>query len=238
MDMSSGVERSKIVYFIPTVFTDESAEIKSVKQVIHIIESNSDLKITVIIGWSDLIRCLTTSNENLLIVFRLDFLERKDMEIDEILYMLSTLFRFIANTKTVTSAVVVREMCSQDLITKLKRNNVLGVIPGLRFFEKQNSITAYTALSEGKQHWPEIVVQQDLKRVEKKNVDIRLTNRQYEIFNLISRRGLSNKKISQLLGINEDTVKFHVGNILKKLGIQSRSQLILCNRSGEFKKLH
>lgn len=230
------MNRSKIVYFIPSIFTDDTNEINSVNQVVSVIESNSDLKIHVCVGWSGLIDLLHDPKENnLLVVFRLDFLERKDMELDEVLYMLSTLMKFLKNQKTVNLAVIVREVCSQDLISKLKRNGILGVIPGLRFFEKQNSIAAYTDLSEGKAHWPEIVIEQDFKRLERKQQSVKMTNRQYEIFNLISRRGLSNKKISQLLNINEETVKFHVGNILKKFGVQSRNQLILCNRSGELK---
>lgn len=230
------MDRSKIIYFIPSLFTDDSYELDSVKQVINVIESNSDLEIDICEGWSNLIDLLQTAADlRLLIVFRLDFLERKDMELDEVLYMLSSLIKFLKNLKTVDLAVVVREACSQDLILKFKRNNVLGIIPGLRFFEKSNSIEAYTALSQGHSHWPEIAIIPDLKRVEIKNKNLRLTNRQYEIFNLISKRGLSNKKISQLLNINEDTVKYHVGNIMKKYGVRNRNQLILCNFSGELK---
>jgi DNA-binding NarL/FixJ family response regulator len=230
------MNRSKIVYFIPTFCTKDSNEIESVKQVIGVIESNSDLKVNMCVGWNNLIELLQNDNKNnLLIVFRLDFLERKDMEIDEVLYMLSSLTKFLKNQKKVDLAVIVREVCSQELILKFKRNKILGVIPGLRFFEKSNSIEAYTKLSEGKSHWPEVVIRPELKRVETKNKEMKLTNRQYEIFNLISRRGLSNKKISELLKINEDTVKYHVGNILKKYSVQNRNQLILCNLSGAYK---
>jgi DNA-binding NarL/FixJ family response regulator len=227
------MNRSKIVYFIPSFFTDDSKEIESVRQVINIIESNSDLKIDICEGWSKLIDLLqNVIDSNLLIVFRLDFLEKKDMELDEVLYMLSSLIKFLKNNTIINLAVIVREVCDEELILKLKRNNILGIIPGLRFFEKTNSIEAYTILSQGKSHWPEIVVKPALKRVEIKNKNLKLTNRQYEIFNLVSRRGLSNNKISRLLSIDESTVKYHVGNIMKKFGVRNRNQLILCNFSG------
>lgn len=52
-----------------------------------------------------------------------------------------------------------------------------------------------------------------------------LTDRQQEIFGLIRVRGLSNKQISKQLNISESAVKLHVGNILKKYGLRSRTQL-------------
>ena len=230
------MNRSKIIYFIPTFYTDNTDEIKSVKNIIEIIENNSDLKINLCLGWNKLIELFQDQQEtNLLIVFRLDFLERRNMELDEVLYMLSSLIKFLVKDKTINLAIVVRDKCKEELIIKFKRNGVLGVIPGIRFFEKQNSITAYDMLSQGRQHWPELIVEKDLNRVKIKQKNIKLTNRQYEIFNLISRMGLSNKKISQQLNIKEDTVKYHVGNILKLYGLQNRNQLILCNHRGSFK---
>ncbi len=40
-------------------------------------------------------------------------------------------------------------------------------------------------------------------------------------------RGLSNREISRLLVIAERTAETHVGNILQKLGLVSRAQLIV-----------
>ncbi len=52
-----------------------------------------------------------------------------------------------------------------------------------------------------------------------------LSLREQEIFGLIL-RGMSNAEISQALFITESTVKFHIGNIFKKVGISSRAELI------------
>lgn len=37
-------------------------------------------------------------------------------------------------------------------------------------------------------------------------------------------RGVSNKEIARALGIELVTVKMHVGNILRKLGVRNRTQ--------------
>ena len=40
-------------------------------------------------------------------------------------------------------------------------------------------------------------------------------------------KGLSNKEIAEQLFISDKTVKIHVSNIFKKLGVKSRSQAII-----------
>lgn len=52
-----------------------------------------------------------------------------------------------------------------------------------------------------------------------------LTGREQEVFEMLVRR-FSNREISEVLGVSERTVKFHVSNILPKLGIRRRSDLI------------
>lgn len=54
---------------------------------------------------------------------------------------------------------------------------------------------------------------------------ILLTARQRQIFDIVTTRGLSNKHIAKMLSISESTVKLHVGAILKKYGLKSRTQL-------------
>jgi DNA-binding NarL/FixJ family response regulator len=53
-----------------------------------------------------------------------------------------------------------------------------------------------------------------------------LTDRETEVLRLVA-SGRSNKEIALQLSIAEKTVKTHVGNILNKLGVASRTQAAL-----------
>jgi DNA-binding CsgD family transcriptional regulator len=59
-----------------------------------------------------------------------------------------------------------------------------------------------------------------------------LTKREVEIVNLIN-RGAKNKDIAEKLFISENTAKVHVKNILKKLELKSRQQLIFLSDEAE-----
>jgi NarL family two-component system response regulator LiaR len=57
------------------------------------------------------------------------------------------------------------------------------------------------------------------------DVDI-LTEREVEVLKLVA-RGWSNQVIAEKLYIGEGTVRFHVGNVLGKLGLENRTQAAL-----------
>src|SRR5438874_11859274 len=50
-----------------------------------------------------------------------------------------------------------------------------------------------------------------------------LTPRQWEVLRLV-REGLSNEEIARRLGISVDGAKFHVSEILSKLGVSTRAE--------------
>ncbi|MEE3848695.1 response regulator transcription factor [Gordonia sp. LSe1-13] len=52
-----------------------------------------------------------------------------------------------------------------------------------------------------------------------------LTEREREILRLLA-EGLSNKRIGQTLYISESTVKFHIRNIIRKLGVSKRTDAV------------
>lgn len=58
-------------------------------------------------------------------------------------------------------------------------------------------------------------------------LDIALTYRQQQILDLICKKGLTNYQIAKQLGLSDSTVKMHIGIVLKKYAVQSRSHLIL-----------
>src|SRR5450759_17175 len=53
-----------------------------------------------------------------------------------------------------------------------------------------------------------------------------LTEREQEVLRLMS-QGLTNPQIGHKLSIAEGTVRFHVSNVLKKLGLKNRTQAVL-----------
>ncbi len=68
--------------------------------------------------------------------------------------------------------------------------------------------------------------------VEKRKIDynkiknnFKLTKRELEVVKLIC-NGLPNKEISKLLSISEYTVKDHIKNIMEKMNVSSRSEII------------
>ncbi len=57
------------------------------------------------------------------------------------------------------------------------------------------------------------------------DVDQELSDREIQILQLIA-EGLSNKGIAQKLSISEHTVKYHLKNIMQKLGVQNRTEAV------------
>lgn len=55
--------------------------------------------------------------------------------------------------------------------------------------------------------------------------DKKLTAREQEVLGLLA-RGMSNVEIGKKLFISDTTVKFHVGNILRKLGVSRRAEAV------------
>ena len=66
---------------------------------------------------------------------------------------------------------------------------------------------------------PEVIINSYKKRL----IDIGLTEREIEVLTLVA-EGATNKEISMMLYISENTVKTHVQNILSKLQLQSRAR--------------
>jgi len=59
-----------------------------------------------------------------------------------------------------------------------------------------------------------------------KNIDFGLTKRELEVVSLMG-KGLTNREVAHNLGISSPTVSFHLKNILDKMGIESRSELLV-----------
>ncbi len=71
----------------------------------------------------------------------------------------------------------------------------------------------------------EKIIQKHEINLEKAQKEFKISKRELEVVQLIC-EGLANKEISEKLFISEYTVKDHIKNILRKMGVTSRSQII------------
>jgi DNA-binding NarL/FixJ family response regulator len=55
--------------------------------------------------------------------------------------------------------------------------------------------------------------------------EVRLTKRELELLHLVA-EGFSNKAIGQQLSVSENTVKYHMRNILQKMQVQNRAEAV------------
>lgn len=78
--------------------------------------------------------------------------------------------------------------------------------------------TAIRTVNAGKRYVPPHVASPLAQRVSNSE----LTSREMEVLKLLS-NGKSNQQIGTILKITEGTVKFHVNNILSKLGLSDRT---------------
>jgi NarL family two-component system response regulator LiaR len=78
----------------------------------------------------------------------------------------------------------------------------------------------------GKSTIPPEYMQAALRVAENKNSrQFQLSEREQDVLVLIV-RGLSNRQIAQNLTLGESTIKFHVSNILSKLGVATRAEAV------------
>lgn len=83
-------------------------------------------------------------------------------------------------------------------------------------------IQAIRNVHSGKRYIPSEVALKLADRID----DSDLTERELEVLQLLS-KGNSNQEIAAALTISEGTVKFHVNNILSKLGVKDRTQAVI-----------
>ena len=82
--------------------------------------------------------------------------------------------------------------------------------------------TAIRVVNQGQKYVPPEVAMKLAERI----TTSELTNREMEVLKLLT-KGNSNQEIGSILKITEGTVKFHVNNILSKLGASDRTQAVI-----------
>lgn len=82
---------------------------------------------------------------------------------------------------------------------------------------------ALSLVAEGESVFPANALKSSMNRMARGRAETGLTPREEEILRHVA-RGESNKFIARILDLSEGTVKVHVKAILKKLGMQNRTQ--------------
>jgi DNA-binding NarL/FixJ family response regulator len=85
----------------------------------------------------------------------------------------------------------------------------------------------YLPVFENSNHSLDRILRYHLNNNGKVNAPQALTFRQEQIARLIKSQGMSVKQLSNTLKISEATVKLHTGIIMKKFGVQNRTQLVV-----------
>jgi DNA-binding NarL/FixJ family response regulator len=155
------------------------------------------------------------------------------VSIYEFMSMIETLIKFVIPNTDVSISVAVDRDTHVDTIKEIKKTSAVGIIPSVTGFGKEETVKGIDAIMLHETYWPKHIistlpgsVQPKARMILDKN-SIILTSRQQEIFNLVARRGLSNKKIAQILNISESTVKVHISAILRSYKVRNRTQLAL-----------
>lgn len=150
-------------------------------------------------------------------------------DIDEFISMVRSFSKFTLSDKDIDFAVLVKEPISRLQLRSLKNLEIVGLVPDSSVYNHTETVKALQSLSTGTEYWPFSLIEQSANSSNKKNKDnqIKLTPRQSEILSLVCNRGISNKKIAQMLNISESTVKVHISAILKAYRVRNRTQLAL-----------
>lgn len=182
-------------------------------------------------NWRDLTGLL--DEKPIHIVFHIQMATKLGVSIYEFISMIETLIKFVIPDSTVAVSVAVDADTHLDVIKEIKKTSAAGIIPSVSSFGKEETIKGINAIMASETYWPKHILSAlpgspvpKSKNTPDKN-SITLTFRQREIFDLVSRRGLSNKKIAQILNISESTVKVHISAILRSYKVRNRTQLAL-----------
>ena len=178
-------------------------------------------------SWSELSLVIEERPQS--ISFHIDMVKRHGGTISEFMLMLETMFKY-ANVQIRPNVGVVIEADTHLLTVKeLQKHRILAIIPSARSSSIEYSKKAITALLNNELFHPKEIINQlpgNQQKAKNKN-STALTDRQQEVFDLIAKRGLSNKQIARVLNISESTVKIHVSAVMKNLCVRNRTQLAL-----------
>ena len=177
---------------------------------------------------------LETGNSYPIVLVDSEMFDNKDVTAREIVNMMSTMHSCFAKPMKMRLAVVINQKCEAKTIKILQETDIMGIVPCALTFGYNRTLAALQSIIDGRPHWPKELIEVIVGKtviILPQRTGITLTNRQQQVLSLVCNRGLSNKKIAQVLNISESTVKVHISAILKEYGVRNRTQLALAGSS-------
>lgn len=167
-------------------------------------------------------------------------------------YEIANPVSLIGTIKTLSNCTLYRNSVGQTSIRKTKIIGVVGENSSVAIIKEISSLVDGLCMKMGKTWTIQMCledqkklynddlsipkpIQRLLKNKKQKNKDseIKLTPRQKQVYNMVSKRGATNKIIAKTLNISESTVKLHMGAILRKYGLKNRTQLAVFSKGLE-----
>lgn len=203
------------------------------------LEKDTNASIHICNSWNSLIThmgCISAKSEFVpVILLDISLFQRTDIMMQELISMMTTLHKCIFPGLHLQLGVVIERPCDASLLKEIRESEISGIVPWPTICGYKVTTESINNILTGKLYWPRNILQAVTKpaiiNTPVKN-GIVLTRRQLQVLGLIQGRGLSNKKIAQVLKITVSTVKSHISAILKEYGVQNRTQLALAANSG------
>jgi DNA-binding NarL/FixJ family response regulator len=111
----------------------------------------------------------------------------------------------------------------EDLVLGAARSGARGYV--LKHTSREELTTAVRRVAAGGHYFSEEVISALIRGERRDDAAVPLTEREMDVLSLLG-AGLSNKEIGERLYLSPDTVKTHLGNIYRKLEVESRAHAV------------
>jgi len=129
------------------------------------------------------------------------------------------LMRYLQEHRPEVKCIVITGHASLDsAIRSLRKGAFDYLLKPFGYFELMESVRGALAKQEVEATSSHIDIDKFAK-------DYSLTRKETEVVRVVVREGLANEDIAEKLGISRNTVKVHLRNIFKKVGVESKTAL-------------
>lgn len=142
--------------------------------------------------------------------------------------------RAVLAARPQTRVVVITGFLEEEHLVEALEAGAHGYL--LKSEEPERLFAALEAVVAGRPALPPDLAQRALSRLARARKDpggdrpgrapLRLTEREIEVLRLMARGVSATASMARRMGCAERTVKFHVGNVLDKLGVRSRAEAV------------